>query len=204
MKYIDLTRTLKQGMPVFPGDPAPELKQIAFIGKNGYNSFLVTTGMHAGTHIDAPLHMLPDGKRLSEYPVGRFFGKGHLIDARGKPIEASLLEGRQIAKGDIVLVMTGFSGKFGTPEYYGSFPAISQDFALRIIKLGASIVGVDAPSVDRPPFAVHKLLLGNDVLIIENLANLENLSEYARFAVIALPAKLDCEAAPARVAAQIS
>lgn len=203
MKYIDLTHTFKQNMPVYPGDPKPEFKQIAFADQDGHNDFHITTGMHVGTHMDAPLHMLQNGKRLSEYSADHFFGKGHLIDARGKEINADLLEGKRIAKGDMVFVMTGFSKKFGTPEYYKSYPEINENFAAKIIELGISVIGMDTPSPDRPPFAIHKLLLGSDVLIIENLTNLESLLEHVKFTVVALPAKFDSEAAPVRVIAQI-
>ena len=45
MKYIDLTHTFKQIMPSYPGDPKPELIQISFKNKQGYNGFLIKTGM---------------------------------------------------------------------------------------------------------------------------------------------------------------
>lgn len=203
MKYIDLTHTFTQNMPVYPGDPNPELKQIAFLDKDGYNDFQIKTGMHVGTHMDAPLHMLQNGKRLSEYPPDRFFGKGHLIDARNKTIDEKLLKGVKISKGDIVFIMTGFYKKFGKPEFYEAYPVIEKSFASKIIKLGVKIVGMDTPSPDQSPFAIHKLLLGNDVLIIESLTNLEKLSKHMQFEVYALPAKLDTEAAPVRVIAKV-
>ena len=84
MKYIDLTHTFTASMPTYPGDPIPELKQIADFHNQGYTDWQVTTGMHVGTHIDAPLHMIPGGKRLSEMPIETFFGRGCLIDARPK------------------------------------------------------------------------------------------------------------------------
>jgi len=204
MKYIDLTHTFEQNMPVYPGDPEPELKQIAFVDKDGYNDFQITSGMHVGTHMEAPFHMFQNGKRLSEYPPERFFGKGHLIDARKQSIEASLLEGKEILKGDIVLIMTSFSDKFGTPEYYELYPEINPSFASKLIELGVSLVGIDSPSPDRDPFTIHKLLLGSEILIIENLTNLESLLEQSEFAVVALPSKYDCEAAPVRVIAEIA
>lgn len=204
MKYIDLTHTFKHGMLVYPGDSSPELVVAADNYEGGkIIHYQLKTSMHVGTHMDAPLHMLENGKRLSEYSVDHFFGKGHLIDARGKLIDATLLEGKQISKGDIILIMTGFSNKFGTPEYYESYPEISETFASKMVELGVSIVGMDTPSPDRPPFAIHKVLLGNDVLIIENLTNLESLSGHAQFTVVALPTKFDTEAAPVRVVAQI-
>ncbi len=204
MKYIDLTHTFRKNMPVYPGDLVPDLKQVSFFNKDGYNDFQIKTSLHVGTHIDAPFHMFQNGKRLNEYPPKHFFGKGHLIDARNKPINAKLLQDKQISKGDIVLVMTGFSSKFNTPEYYKLYPEISEDFASKLIELEISIIGMDTPSPDKPPFAIHKLLLSHNVLIIENLTNLETLLNYKQFTIIALPVKFEAEAAPVRVVAQIA
>ena len=61
MKYIDLTHTFNQNMPVYPGDTPPEFSQTDFFDQQGYNCFQIKTGMHVGTHMDAPLHMLKDG-----------------------------------------------------------------------------------------------------------------------------------------------
>lgn len=203
MPFIDLTHTFNQNMPVYPGDPKPEIRHIAHISEHGYNDFEITTGMHVGTHIDAPFHMLANGKQLHEYPVDHFVGKGHVIDARDRAIDAELLNEKNISKGDIVLVLTGFSAKYNSPEYFESYPEIGESFAKKLIELGVSMVGMDMCSPDRPPFAIHKLLLKHDVLIIENLTNLEKLLECKTFNIIALPAKFHADAAPARVIAQL-
>lgn len=75
MKFIDLTQPVTENMQVYPGDPQSTLKQIAFIEADGSNDFQVQTGMHVGTHIDAPFHMIQNGKKLHEYPVDHFFWK---------------------------------------------------------------------------------------------------------------------------------
>ncbi len=204
MKYIDLTHTFKKEMPVYPGDSKPKLEQIAFLNKDSYNNFQIKTSMHIGTHIDAPLHMVKNGKQISDILPEQFFGKGHIIDARNRIIDENLLKGMQILKGDIVFIMTGLYKKFGTTEYYESYPEVSNSFALKMIELGVSILGMDTPSPDRPPFLIHKLLLEKDVLIIENLTNLELLLEHKQFDVIALPIKLNTEASPVRVIAKIN
>lgn len=204
MKYIDLTHTFTDNMPVYPGDPIPELTQIADIQKEGYTDYRLTTGMHVGTHMDAPLHMLAGGKRLSEIAPEKFFGLGYLIDARGKSIvDTEALKNHSIKKGGIVIVFTGFSDKFGQAEYYEKYPEISEEFAHKMIELGVKIVGMDTPSPDRPPFKVHKLLLQEEILIIENLANLELLVGMKQFEIFALPTKLETEAAPIRVIARL-
>ena len=205
MKYIDLTQPFTRQMPVYPGDPTSELIQTAFIDKDGYNDYQIKTGMHVGTHMDAPLHMLSGGKMINDIFLEKFFGDGHLIDARKKSvIDVDLLNEVAIKKGDIVLVMTGFYKKYRDKDYFEKYPEISEKFAAKLVKLGVSIVGVDTPSPDREPFNVHKLLLKNDILIIENLTNLENLLNIDNFKLVALPINLNAEAAPVRVVAIIS
>ena len=204
MTYIDLTHIFDTDMPVYPGDPIPELVQIADLHKEGYTDYQIKTGMHVGTHMDAPLHMLEGGKWLSDITVEKFIGKGCLIDARGASvISADFLEKSGAKKDDIVLVMTGFSKKYRETEYYEKYPEIGEDFAGKAIELGVKIVGMDTPSPDRPPFKVHKLLLGKEILIIENLTNLKSLIDAKDFEIFALPAKLHTEAAPVRVIAKI-
>lgn len=189
-------------MPVYPGDSLPELKQVCFINKDGCNAFAIKSGMHVGTHMDGPLHMLKNGKKLSTFSADKFFGRGHLIDARKKQINKELLKNHKIKKGDIVIIMTGFYKKFTKPNYYKNYPVISEDFARELVKLGVKIVGMDTPSPDYPPFKIHKILLSKNILIIENLCNLEILLNYKKFNIITLPAKFEADAAPVRVIAE--
>jgi kynurenine formamidase len=204
MKLIDLTHTFDANMPVYPGDPTPELKQIAFIGEHGYNDYCLHTGMHVGTHMDAPLHMIPKGAFMSQIPASQFFGPGRLIDARGRErVTAELLENIPLEKGDIVLVLTGWYKHFRSSDYYEAFPEIAPEFAQRLVAAGVSILGLDTPTPDKPPFPVHKILLSKNVLIIENLNDLELLLGVDQFEVIAAPVKFHCEAAPVRVIARM-
>ena len=106
MKYIDLTHIFDTDMPVYPGDPIPELVQIADLHKEGYTDYQIKTGMHVGTHMDAPLHMLEGGKWLSGITVEKFIGKGCLIDARGASVvSADFLEKSGAKKDDIEVVL---------------------------------------------------------------------------------------------------
>ncbi len=204
MKLVDLTHTFDASMPVYPGDPTPELKQTAFIGEHGYNEYCLHAGMHVGTHMDAPLHMIPDGAFMSEIPPTQFFGPGRLIDARGrKLVTEDLLEKVQLAKGDIVLVLTSWYKHFRSSDYYEAFPEIAPEFAQRLVAAGVSILGLDTPTPDKPPFPIHKILLSKNVLIIENLNDLELLLGVDEFEVIAAPVKFRSEAAPARVIARM-
>jgi len=205
MKYIDLSHTFEETMPVFPGDGVAKLKQVAYMDENGYNSFRLQTGMHVGTHIDAPFHMTENGQKLSKIPVEHFFGKGKIIDARNvNSIGAEFLQNIEIEQGDILFVHTGHDRNYKTDTYYTKFPVITKEFAEAVIKKGIKIIGFDSPSPDDAPYDLHKLFFQNNILIIENLTGLEQLINIADFEIIAMPAKFESAGAPVRVVARLN
>lgn len=204
MRYVDLTHTVADGMPVFPGDPPVRLTPAADLAADGFADHEIAAGMHAGTHIDAPAHMLAGGATIADLPPEAFFGRGCVIDARGADaIGPELLDASSPAPGDIVLVWTGFADRFGDPSYYGDFPEVSEAFAAGLVARGVRMLGLDTPGPDRAPYPVHKLLLANGVLITENLTNLAALDGLPAFDIVALPAKYTAGGAPARVVAII-
>lgn len=204
MSHIDLTHLFTNDMPVYPGDDAPELVQTTYVERDGLGLFRIATGMHVGTHIDAPLHMIAGGKKICEYSAEKFIGPGHLIDVRGKEIVGpEVLANANIAAGDIVLFRSDFDKQYGEEAYFTKYPEISRECAELLIERGVSMIGLDWASPDRMPYETHKLLLGKDILIIENLTNFEKLPARGQFCVLAFPLRLDTEAAPARVIAEI-
>lgn len=204
MQYFDLSHTFKEQMPVFPGDGIAELKQVAFIDENGYNSYCLQTGMHVGTHIDAPFHMTENGSKLSEISVEHFFGCGKIVDARdAKIIGVEFLQNKKLESGDILFVCTGHSKKYGFESYYTDFPVIDLDFGNYVVEKGIKIIGFDSPGPDDAPYDLHKLFFKNNILIIENLTGLEQLLAYDFFEVIVLPAKFESAGAPVRVVARL-
>lgn len=203
MNLVDLTHSFTEQMPVYAGDAEPEIKQTAFLSSDGYNDFSLTSGMHVGTHIDAPLHFIEGGKKMSEIPVQQFFGRGRLVDARGEmTIYAGLLDKIDLKANDIVLVLTGLSAEYRTPKYFVNYPEVTEDFAEKLIDKGVVMLGLDTCSPDKEPYEIHKILLSKDVLIAENLTNLESLIG-KEFSVIALPLKIDAEAGLARILAGV-
>jgi len=206
MKIIDLTHTFTEDMPVYPGDPKSSLEQVAFIEKDTFNDHRLTTVMHVGTHMDAPLHMISGGKTIDEIEPNVFIGNGVLLDVRGKgKIDAATLDNVQIAEGSIVLLYTGFGTKYRTKEYYDGYPELTEDFANKMVELKIKMVGMDMLGPDyNSPWITHKILLKNEILILENLANLDQLVGIKKFEIIALPAKLKADAAPVRVIARVA
>ena len=78
MKIVDLSKTLYDHMPVFPGDPEVSIKEIHTLDKEGWNLRNMTLTTHIGTHVNVPSHMVKDGKRLDKYYIDSFFGKSEL------------------------------------------------------------------------------------------------------------------------------
>jgi arylformamidase len=200
---IDLTMPLGPATPVWPGDPQVEVAVAATIQAHGYASHAIRLGSHNGTHIDAPAHMLPGGRRLGGYPVDRFAGRGRLVD-----LTDGLTGGgwrAQVAAaepGEVVLLYTGTGDDHTAPGYAEVCPAIPSELVERLAAVPVGMVGVDAASLDRDPFPLHKRLLGRDVLLVENLVGLGRLRGRG-FRVVALPLALDLEGAPARVIAEL-
>lgn len=205
MKLVDLTHAFTDNMPVYPGDPASTLVQTASIEKDTYTDHQIQSTMHVGTHMDAPLHMISGGKTVDNIALEHFFGKGILVDARGKEkIDMDVVQGIDIAPGSIVLIYTGFGEKYRAKEYFEHIPYVTPAFADVMVKKSVKIVGMDilGPDTD-PSWPAHKILLGNDILIIENLTNLDALVGIKNFDIIALPVKYQSNAAPVRVIAKV-
>lgn len=68
MSIIDLTMPLDNMTPVFPGDQRPEITPVAAGRQHGWSERKLVLSTHSGTHVDAPSHMIADGKTLSDLP----------------------------------------------------------------------------------------------------------------------------------------
>ena len=203
MKIIDLTHTITNEMPVYPGEPGVTLNRSAAIGSKGYSNHVLHINMHTGTHIDTPGHAIQNGKKITDYSVGRFVAPGILIDVRGQTSINDLGKCDIPLKDKIVLFYTGCGKLFGKREYYNRYPTITDELAQKLVNSGVSMIGLDSPSPDYSPFNVHKYLFENDILIIENLTNLDLLVGVKEFDIFALPIKIKTDGALARVIAVV-
>jgi arylformamidase len=223
MKIIDLSHTIHDDIQIYPGDPVPSIRRGLTHEKDYCHVDVLTLGSHTGTHIDAPYHFFKKGKKIDEFPVQRFVGDGVQIDLTAKSdrdlIEPGDIEPyeSEIAEGDFVVLRTGRDKYFGTPRYY-LHPYLSAEGARLLVKMGISLVGIDAMNVDPTYFGsiesdssarhlpdeeeygypVHDILLGNDILIVENLCNLDKIKT-VKGVYSFLPLKLkDSDGSPIR------
>jgi kynurenine formamidase len=191
-------------MPTYPGDPSPQLTPLATVERDGYTAYRLHSGLHAGTHVDAPVHMVPGGKYIDDFPPDAFSGAGRLLDVRGRSvIDEDTLAKTVLEPGDILLLLTGHARLFGSEAYYRDHPLVTEGFARALVERRVKALGMDLPSPDSYPFEVHRILLGRDILLFENLTNLEALLPVSSFFVHAFPPRLHAEAAPVNVIAAV-
>lgn len=203
-ELIDLTHTMVDMLPVYPGDDATRIFQTKKLEQDGYNYHRLETGMHSGTHIDFPMHMLNSSQYASDFPLQNFIGNGCILDVRNQPVIKMKKDYIDIIPGNSVLLLfTGQDRLFGSDEYFSNTPVIDEEFALFLIEKKIKILGIDSPSPDRFPFMIHKLLLNNGIPILENLTNLEQLLDKPSFEVIAFPLKIRADASLLRAVAKI-
>lgn len=203
-RYIDLSQNILNDMPIHPYDDEVRLYQNKFLDKDKYVNFKLEIGMHAGTHIDTPMHLTNRETFINEIPLDRFAGRGVLLDVRNESIIEFKDEYSDIVQeDDIVILFTGHSERYGKKEYFTNQPVVDEKLADFFIEKNIKMLGMDLPSPDRYPFEIHKRLFTNNILIIENLTNLSELTDVSSFGVMAFPLKIRAEASMARVVAYL-
>lgn len=211
MKTRDLSHPIETGMPVFPGDPPVSVESHSTLPEDGYRVCAVACGSHTGTHVDAPSHSEQDGRDIDAVDVERFVFDAVRADCRGRnprsPIGADSLPATDA---DLLVVQTGWDDHWGTETYF-EHPFLTPEAARFCVDQGYD-VAIDALNVDPTPtdnagedeptgFQAHHALLGNDLLIFENVTDLAGLPE--RFEMIAPPLKLTgSDGAPVRAVAR--
>ncbi|ADQ14611.1 cyclase family protein [Halanaerobium hydrogeniformans] len=203
-KLIDLSHEIRSNMPVYPGDRKVNLEKDRDLEKDEYINHNLSMGMHVGTHIDLPMHMIKSNYAVSDLTLNKLSGPAKLIYAKGeKVIQYKSAYEKLIKKDDIVIIYTGFAEKFNSQEYYHEHPLISKGLAEFFAKKEINILAFDMPSPDKSPYEIHKILFKKNILILENLCNLEKLLGFKKFNLFIFPLKVKTSGAPVRVAAEL-
>jgi len=95
MQFVDLSVAIGNDMPVFPGDPKTELKQLNELQKNGFADHCLCINTHTGTHVDAPNHMLIRKKEFHQFPLMTFTDRGVYIRFANKKFDLAALQNKQ-------------------------------------------------------------------------------------------------------------
>ena len=200
MKVIDLTLTVSEKIPTFPGSPKPHFIEWETIPKDGYNLELLFLSTHTGTHIDAPFHFVKNGKKIHEIAPERLVNEAVLIRI-GKNSNRSISKtdiqnfeqkNGKIENGSAVIFHTGWQKNLNKEFYFSENPGLSISAAKYLASKKINMVGIDSPSIDLgsdSKFSVHHVLAKNNILIVENLANL-GMIKSNNFHLITSPLKL--------------
>lgn len=181
-RVIDLTHHISSDMPVYPGTEQPRIVESCTVAEQGFLEKQITMFSHIGTHIDAPAHLLEDGPTLDSLPVSHFLGNAlvyrHMEE--GKTIQQSQLMpfAEPLAGADYLLIATGWDRFWGTDEYFLNYPVLDAAAALWLKQFNLKGVGLDtisADPIDTSELQIHKILLGQGLVIVENLKNLDVL-----------------------------
>jgi len=200
MKIIDLTLTVSDEIPTFPGSPQPSFIPWENVKEDGYNLELLFLSTHTGTHMDAPYHFLEKGAKIHEISLKKLVSEAVLIKSKKK-------DGESITKIDIqkfekkhgkitsfssVIFYTGWQRNLQKKYYFTKNPGLSVSAAKYLASKKINLVGIDSPSIDLgkdSKFSVHQIFAKKGILIVENLANLEKIKS-SKFHLVVLPLKL--------------
>jgi arylformamidase len=170
--------------------------------------------LHAGTHVDAPSHMVKGGKDIHDLKLTSFVGPAMIADVRhrgpkeaivGEDLEKSV--GALFQPGDRLLLRTDINKEYdGSPEWIARAPYFSDDAVAWSVKRGVSIVGFDFYHGAKPAHvdqnsSTSRKLHEREILTMPYLTNLGAITT-PRFTLISLPLKMkNVEASPIRAIA---
>jgi Predicted metal-dependent hydrolase len=211
MRVIDLTHTITENMPVYPGTNGPKFEAANTYEKNGFKETILTMYSHTGTHMDPPAHLFANRTALDSFPVEHFIGRALVIDCSGlqpgQRIDIGFIERvkDKAAQAEFILLHTGWDKYWGSSLYFGEYPYITEEVAEYLIRsrkkgIGLDVIGLD-PIADENLTIHKKLFAETDIVVIENLTGLGEIGNEL-FTLCALPLKYEnSDGAPTRAIA---
>lgn len=216
MTAIDLTHPLAVGAPAPAGSPPIELRCLTSHAQEILQDSWLGIPVHAGTHLDAPLHIVPGGQDVAAIEIPRLTGPAVAwrFECR-EPREIALDELRAskplLQPGDALLIATGWDGFYRDPERYRVHPHLAAEAAEWLVEQGIVLLGVDTPTPElaaprRPAgfdYPIHRALLERGILIAENVAGVDRVAG-RRFTLRVYPIPIaGSDGAPARIVAEL-
>jgi predicted dehydrogenase/kynurenine formamidase len=205
-RIVDLSLPVSNNLRGITITPAKTIEQ------DGWNATTLTLYSHAGTHMDAPKHFLPNGASLDQQSLAACCGPARIIHlAPVQPRQLLTIEDvisriGTVHPGDRLLFRTDWHHRVGTSAYRDELPRISLTLAQWLVASQVALIGVEPPSVAdvnnmEELTAVHQTLFRGGVVIVEGLAHLDQLTQ-SEVEFIALPLNiLDGDGCPVRAIA---
>ena len=163
MKIYDISQEVFS-CTVFSGDPAPQREIMNDMNKGDlYNLTAVHMCAHNGTHVDAPYHFINDGKTIEQVSLEKFVGPCYVAEREGVVTAEDAKEILQKASDTNADAAKRILIK-GKAE-------VSEEAARVFADAGILLIGNESQTVgpENAPMAVHKVLLGADVVLLEGI-----------------------------------
>jgi arylformamidase len=202
MKMIyDVSMLINEDIQVYKNKPEkkPKIDLVLNYKNNNCNESKIDMNLHTGTHIDAPFHMVDNGKTVESIKLENLVRKCKVFDFSKveNKITADDLMKKEIEENDFILLKTKNSFE---DSFNFEFVFLEKSGAKYLKEKKISGVGIDALGIERAQkdHDTHKILLTNDIIILEGL-RLKDIKE-GIYEMYALPLKLEkVDGAPARV-----
>jgi len=204
MKLIDLSHPLNNLTSTYPSDPDISIIREKNIDTDNTLLHSFKMGTHSGTHLDAPAHIINDGKTIDKFLLSHFSGTTIKVDKN----TYNYLDYIDFAISGVIYD-TGWYKKFNNSEiFYGSDrPEIPIELIKKLKKNKINFFGCDLPSVDcsgSKEKIIHNALLGENIIIYETLANLDRLPSKKPFEFYGFPLPIEnLDGSPVRAVACI-
>lgn len=199
MRYIDITRKIEEGMPVYPGNPEPDIEKYREIPGDSTTESRVCIGTHTGTHVDAPQHVMEDGDTVDEIPVERFHGRCQVLGLRGEDsITREMLISKEIEE-EIVLLKTDNSTR-AFDSFDEEFVYLELEAVEYLIDEGVETVCIDYLSLvkfEGGELAEDAHRLANDKMTVIEGVDLKEVKP-GRYTFAGFPVKMETDGAPLR------
>ena len=163
MKIYDISQEVF-ACQVYPDDPAPKKKVLKSMEKGEvYNLTAFDMCAHNGTHIDAPFHFIKDGKTVDEIGIEPFVGMAFVAEHHG------------IVTADDAVEIIEKAKKQGADAVKRILIKGDAEVSLEAAKIFASsdilLLGNESQTIGplNAPMAVHLVLLGADVILLEGI-----------------------------------
>ena len=153
--------------------------------------------LHTGSHVDFSKHVQADGQTAVDVGLERVCGKAIVVDLSfaqaNHEICVADLEKHcpNLEQGDIVLVRTDWTEKHwgNFPTYYLESPYCAPEAAQWLVDHGAKAIGFDCfseycarlPDFTSEDFIIHKVILENGSILMQQMTNLSQLPTTGRF-----------------------
>lgn len=194
MRIIDISQEIRADMLVYPDDPCFQSRTVSSFKQGSMCEVSeLTIGSHCGTHIDAPLHMIPGGDSIEMMDLSCFIGPCRVITVNAQVITEKMLYEHNIKAGERIIFRTDPQGGYYKEGRFN--PAVLSVRAAQYLSaLPVKLVGIDSPTIENMEICdgeIHRMLLSKGIAVLEGL-----YLEYARkehYELSALPLLLKGE-----------